>query len=122
MHRITAADATHALAGCEGLDPRGLMTAADIAPLAMHGECFAIDGQAAHAVYVVHVINGTCWVDALKGAGDTDITALVDAVLCDQANGLHAIALQTRRRGLVRLLQRLGYHVTGWVLRKELVQ
>jgi hypothetical protein len=119
VRRLAPADAATALAGCEDLDPRGLCVAGDIAAMCQAGQCFGLDG-AASAVYVLTVRNGIVWVDALKGAGELDITAAVDEVLTAQAEGARAIGLQTRRRGLVRKLQQRGYRVTGWVMRKEL--
>ena len=118
VRAIAPDEAAQALAGCEGLDPRGLTSAADLIAMTKRGQCYALSG-AVNAVYVITVRNGVAWVDALKGDG-ADATAAVDAVLTAQAAGLDAIALQTKRRGLVRKLQRHGYSVTGWVMRKEL--
>jgi hypothetical protein len=119
VRRLAPAEAAQALAGCEALDPRGLCAAGDIEAMCERGQCFGLAGPAS-AVYVLTVRNGVVWVDALKGAGDVDITAAVDEVLTAQAEGAEAIGLQTRRRGLVRKLQQRGYRVTGWVMRKEL--
>lgn len=120
MRQISPEAAALALAGLEALDPRGLMAAGDVREMALAGECFELEGGLASAIYVLRVRNGIAWVDALKGAGDVDLVQLLDEVICAQAEGLEAIALQTKRPGLVRKLKRHGYRVTGWVLRKEL--
>lgn len=96
------------------------MSAADLEVMAERGQCFELSGDQASAVYVLTVRNCVCWVDALKGSGTVDLVELVDGVLTAQAEGLQAIALQTKRPGLVKKLQRHGYRVTGWVMRKEL--
>lgn len=119
--RIDAAEAAAALVGCESLDPRGLMTPADVEAMARKGQCFEIAGANACVVYVLTVRNGSVWVDAVKGIGDVDLTAVLDGVITAQASGMQAIALQTARRGLVKKLQHHGYRVTGWVMRKELM-
>lgn len=118
--RIDPQRAAQALAGCEALDPRGLCDRAGLLGMCEAGQCFELAGSAAQAVYVVSVRNGVCWVDALMGTGKTDMVALVDELLTRQADGLRAIGLQTARPGLVRKLQRHGYRVTGWVMRKDL--
>lgn len=92
---------------------------ADVLAMCERGRCFELSG-AASAVYVLSMRNGVVWVDALRGSGDADVTAVADAVMTAQAEGFDAIALQTRRPGLVRKLKRRGYSVTGWVMRKEL--
>lgn len=120
VRAIAPASASLALAGCEDLDPRGLTSTADLEAMAQRGQCFEISGDQVSAVYVLSVRNGVCWVDALKGCGSVDLVELVDGVLMAQAAGLDAIALQTKRPGLVKKLQRHGYRVTGWVMRKEL--
>jgi hypothetical protein len=120
VREISPAAAAIALAGCEDLDPRGLMAPGDVQQLVDKGRCFSLTGSQAGAVYVLTVRNGVVWIDALKGAGDVDLVELVDGVITAQSEGLEAIALQTKRRGLVRKLERHGYRVTGWVMRKEL--
>lgn len=97
-----------------------MSTAADIEAMAHHGCCFALVSGQAGAVYVFHVRNRVVWIDALKGNGDGDLVQLVDEAITAQAKGMQAIALQTKRPGLVKKLERRGYRVTGWVLRKEL--
>jgi len=117
---IAPAAAAVALTGLEGLDPRGMTTAADVAAMTRNGKCFmAVSGDSA-AVYVLHVRNGVCFVDAAVGEGEVDLVELLDRAISCQAAGLDAIALQTKRRGLVKKLERHGYRVTGWVMRKEL--
>lgn len=108
------------LAGCEHLDPRGTITAADLGPLAREGQCYLASTEAGQCVYVVKVQNGVAWVDAIKGHGPVNWSLVMPPVIEAQAKGLRAVAFQTGRRGLVRQLQGQGYRVTGWVMRKEL--
>jgi hypothetical protein len=116
---ISPADAARALAGLEELDPRGMTTPQDLEAMTQRGRCFAILGEAG-AVYVMHVRNGVCWVDAAKASGEIDMTQLLDTVITAQAAGLRAVACQTKRPGLVKKLERHGWKVSGWVMRKEL--
>lgn len=118
--RIGAARAALALRGMEGMDPRGLCDGGALQAMCDAGECFEAQAGAAKAVYVLTVANGVCWVDALVGSGGGDLVEAVDSVITGQAKGLRAIGLQTMRPGLVRRLERLGYRVTGWVMRKDL--
>lgn len=120
--------AARALAGLEVLDPRGVMRPSDIDDLVQRGHCYEITG-AASAVFVVNAHNGIAWVDALRGfgTGTVDVTQLLAELLEHQAAevGLHAIAFQTSRPGLMRKALRLGYRVTkmlehGWSMRKDL--
>lgn len=121
LAEISPARASAALAGCEALDPRGMTSAADLEAMTRNGRCFELAGHQARAVYVLRTHNGVCWVDALKGCADgVDLVDLVDGLITTQAEGLDAIALQTRRAGLVKKLQRRGYRITGWVMRKEI--
>ncbi len=63
------------------------------------------------------------WVTAFGGQLDgVDLTATVEPAIQAQARALGAqqIAMQTKRRGLIRKLQKLGYEVTGVTLRKRL--
>ncbi|HWP19772.1 MAG TPA: hypothetical protein VNO84_11635 [Burkholderiaceae bacterium] len=120
VREIAPAAAAPLLAGMERLDPRGLMAPQDVERMAHDGRCFAVTGPRASAIYVLHVRNGCAWVAAARGEGDMDVTAVLDELMTQQAAGLDALACQTARPGLVRKLQRRGWRVTGWVLRKEL--
>ena len=96
-----------------------MTTAQDIAPMVRGGECFAATSDAGgQAVYVVRVVNGVAWIDAMKGDGPTDHIKTLLPVIEAQAKGLHRVAFQTARRGLVRKAQRQGYTVAGWILSK----
>lgn len=119
VRRVPPELAASALAGLSGLDPRGLLREADILAMCQGGQCFAVEGESS-AVYVLSVGNGTAWVQAAAGSGAVDLTALLDGVITAQAQGLGAVACQTARPGLVRKLKRHGYHVAGWIMRKEL--
>jgi len=118
VRQLDADEAARRLAGVERLDPSGMTP--DAATLARSGRAYAVEGEGADAVYVVAVRNGVAFVVAAKGGGELDHTDLIDSVITAQARGLEAVACQTARPGLVRKLQRRGWRVTGWVLRKEL--
>lgn len=120
VREIAPEGAAIALAGLEHLDPRGMTAAGDVQAMTRKGRCFALSTDDGGAVYVLTVRNGVCWVDAVKGAGDVDMVQLLDTVITAQSAGLRAIACQTKRRGLVKKLERHGWHVAGWVMRKEL--
>lgn len=120
VRAIAAAAAAARLAGCERLEPSGLLGPGDLEGLCERGQCFEIEG-AASAVYVLTVHNGVVWVDALKGeSGQVDVLEALDAVVTAQAAGGRAIAFQTKRRGLVAALKTRGYRVSGWILKKDL--
>lgn len=120
---IAPAAAAADLAGLHGLDPRGVMRPADVAPMCQAGQCFELVGEGARAVYVVRVLgDGVAWIDAAHGqAGPgVDLVEAIDAAVSAQAAGLRRVALQTARPGMVRKLRRLGYSVDGWILGKAL--
>ena len=108
------------LAGCARLDPRGTTTERDIPAMTAGGQCYAATADGGQCVYVVKVSNGVAWVDAIKGTGPQDWTFLAADLIEAQAQGLRAVAFQTARPGLVRRMERKGYRVTGWIMRKDL--
>lgn len=120
MRRIAAGEAARRLAGVAELDPSGIASNAD--DLTRHGQAFAVDSDAGSAVFVVVVRNGCAFVVAAKGAGSIDMTEVLDQVVTRGAtnDGCTSVALQTARPGLVRKLQKRGFRVTGWVMRKDL--
>lgn len=121
MGRIGADEAAARLAGVERHDPlHGIAAPADLRELAEGGECFAIEGEAASAVYVLSVVGGLVWVNAVKGGGRLDVARVLDGVITAQAEGARALGCQTARPGLVEKLQREGWQVAGWLLRKDL--
>jgi len=119
---IAPAEAARRLQGVAELDPAGVTSSAD--DLVRHGQAFAIEGDAGSAVFVVVVRNGCAFVVAAKGAGQIDMTRVLDEVVTRGAtnDGCTSIGLQTQRPGLVRKLQRRGFRVTGWVMKKELTR
>lgn len=121
IRAIEPGEALAALGDLSKLDPRGAMTAEDMRAMVEGGRCFALGGVV-QAVYVLRDMGRVCWVDALRGAGDADVTALADRVMTEQARGFEALAMQTARPGLRRKLEGLGWKVTGWVMQKELTK
>lgn len=120
---IPAPQAAHQLVGLARLDPRGMLSDADIPAMCDRGECFelvAADGRL-RAVYVLEVRNGVAWVSALAGSGQgLDVCQVFDGVTTRQAAGLQRLAFQTARPGLVRKMSGFGYRVTGWIMVKEI--
>ena len=119
---IPADEAAARLAGVAELDPSGI--ASNGADLARCGRAFAIEGQGGDAVFVVAVRNGCAFVVAAKGGGRIDMTTVLDQVVTRGAtnDGCTSVALQTARPGLVRKLQKRGFRITGWVMKKDLTQ
>ena len=120
LSRLEPAFAAALLAGCEPLDASGRTGPDDIHAMTRRGQCFVATAPDAQAVYVITVENGIAWVNAAKGAGPLDWSALLLPIIEAQAKGCRAVAFQTKRRGLVRRATRQGYKVTGWILNKEL--
>lgn len=121
LTRLDAATAAAMLAGLEKFDPRGIATAADLGAMTAGGECFALtDDAGAQCIYVIRVRNGQAWIQAAAGHGAADVTALTLPTIELQASHLQSVAFQTMRPGLVRKASKLGYRVTGWILRKDL--
>jgi len=120
---LEPAAAAQLLAGIERRDPAGTATLADVARDAACGLCFAATEATtdSRAVYVVDAHHGQLRVRWCMGEGAVDWTrTLLPAIEAQAARaGLHSVAFQTARRGLVRLAERQGYEVTGWILRKD---
>lgn len=122
LTRLQARQAAAWLRGLEHLDPRGVMTPGDVLDMCERGLCFHAGMHSGEAVYVLHVDRqrGHVQVMAALGAASTDLTATVLPIIEAQAAGMRRVTLQTRRRGLVRKLQRHGYTVRGWILGKDI--
>ncbi len=120
VRAIAPDHAAEVLAGLEALDPRGIMTAADVAGMCERGQCFEVSG-AANAVYVITVENGVAWIDAAKKTGEGDASHAIDTVVMAQAKGLKAMATQTAHAGLVQKLKKQGWRISGWILKKDIV-
>ena len=120
ISELRPAFAASLLAGCEVLDPRGMVTKKDIDGMARAGRCFAATTDKAQAVYVVEVRNGVAWVSACKGSGNVTWSEVLLPVIEQQAKGCASVGFQTRRRGLVKVAQSQGYEITGWIMKKKL--
>ena len=120
LNHLEAHLAASLLTGCAHLDPCGMATEADIARLALTGQCFTATSETGQAVYVVKVKNGVAWIDAVKGNGATRWQNVLLPVIEAQAKGCASVGFQTRRRGVVKAAQAQGYEITGWILRKKL--
>ena len=120
VREIDADAAAAALQGVAALDPRGIGTDADMLQAARAGRCFELAGDGVRAVYVLEVHEGSVWVQALRGAGDVDLCEVMDGLVTAQCQGFKTMGFQTARRGLMRKATRLGWRVSGWILRKEM--
>lgn len=102
------------------LDPRGIWTPADLLAECEQSLCVGVTSGGGQGVYAVQAQNGVAWVAAAAGEG-ADWTRLgLGAIEAHAAGDCEAVAFMTARRGLVLKASRLGYRVTGYVLRKEL--
>lgn len=89
------------------------------------GEVFAVEvDQQLRAAYLLSV---NAWPGGAEGvvayAGATpgpDLTRHVLPMIEHQFQGVRAVRIETRRKGLIRLLSGLGYRVDGVILRKTL--
>lgn len=118
--RITPAAACALLAGCERYDPIDVATAADVAAMADAGQCFGVSAGAAKAAYVMKNKNGVAWVNAVQGRGPVPWSTVLLPIIEAQAAGCKAVAFQTRRRGVMKTALAQGYHVAGWILKKNI--
>lgn len=113
-------------AGAERCDTSaGLLSVEEVA---RGGACFVVEqGGVPVMAYAlgltVHDAGGVLWVRAAGGnLPGADLTATILPLIENQgrAAGARQVAMQTRRRGLVAKLERQGYHVAGYILRKNL--
>lgn len=106
------------LAGLAELDPRGMATEADTPGMCQAGLCVEVEQGDGSAVVVIRLENGVAWIDAAAGSGGVDLCSAINQA----AEELPAtsIAFQTRRPGLVKRAQSLGYEITGYILRRKL--
>ncbi len=121
LSRVSPDFAAGFLAGIESHDPSGRSTPADIASTANAGQCFAATTADGQAVYIIKVDNGVAFVTAMLGRGPLDWYATLLPIIEAQAKGCNSVGITTCRRGVVRKAEKLGYRVTGWTLKKELL-
>ncbi|WP_417284672.1 hypothetical protein [Comamonas sp.] len=103
----------------------GLLSVEEVA---RGGACFVVEqGGVPVMAYALglttHDAGGVLWVTAAGGnLPGGDLTASILPLIEQQgrAVGARQVAMQTRRRGLVAKLERQGYHVAGYILRKNL--
>lgn len=120
LSALDAPTAAQLLAGASALDPAGLVSEDAIAAMCARGACVAATAEGSQAVYVVHVANGVAWIDAARGFGAADWTALLLPIIEAQTKGVRRVAFQTARPGLVKRAQAHGYSVRGWILAKDM--
>lgn len=117
LRQIPPEQAAQALQGLEALDPRGLMQAADLLAMCRNSRCLQLDTEGGNAVVVVTERNGVVWVNAAAGSAPACLTSAITQALSE--SGARSIAFQTARPGLVRKAERLGYRVTGYIMRRD---
>jgi hypothetical protein len=81
------------------------------------GQSFVLRNEEGEAIgaYVLALRDGEVWISAAAGRADVDLTAAIAALVEDQAQQFDSIAFQTKRRGLVKKVQRLGFQAAGAV-------
>ena len=88
------------------------------------GQCFVVGGDTGQvAAYVLQAQGPELWVMAAAGGEQgtcvtTALTALIEAQA--RAHGFASVGFQTKRRGLVRKAEKLGYEVAGYIMRKKI--
>ncbi len=87
------------------------------------GQCFVVEGEGGIvAAYVLQAQGPELWVMAAAGA---ESGACLTAEMAGQiearakAHGFASVGFQTKRRGLVRKAEKLGYEVAGYIMRKK---
>lgn len=120
--QITPATAAKLLAGCECLDPTGRTTPDNMQAMCERGTCWAAtdDTGQASAVWVIQTDGHAAWVSACKGSGQVPWAKVLLQTIEAQAEGLQSVAFQTARPGLAKTAEANGWHVAGWILRKDL--
>lgn len=121
MRHCAAADVRDVLMEAER---RGRGEAGDtIARLLPRGQCFAVehDGQIVGA-YLLEVTGTEVFILAAAGRAEFDMTAVFAVLIEQQAAQFSSVAFKTKRPGLVRKAQALGYVAEGDILRKRLTQ
>lgn len=87
--------------------------------LAKSGTAFALSFPSGKLVYVLRWLGRKLWICAAAGKTNQATAQALQAIE-QQArdNEATAVMFQTARPGLVKLAQRSGYRVTGWILEK----
>lgn len=117
VQKISTAQAAQSLARAGVADPRHVNTPADIAA---YGQCLQFQTGQGACTFVMREERGVLWIDGAASEGGTGHTGtgLELAEATAQVAGCHAVAFETDRPGLVKLAQRQGYKVTGYILEK----
>lgn len=118
LRPIPAHIAAQRLASVAELDPSGMTTPEALAAHCKAHQCAESTGQDGRASVAYAVVNGVVWVIAAAGDGQ-GMTAQLTSDLA-AVPGARAIAFQTKRRGLVRRAERLGFQVCGYIMRRDL--
>lgn len=87
-----------------------------------NAQFFRLAGSDSQFAYALMALGRELWIQAAGGTGPDDLTALGFGAIERQASagGFGSVGFQTRRRGLVRKAEKLGYVVDGWILRKKI--
>jgi hypothetical protein len=121
LSAVNPALAAQLSAGVECRDPYGIMDAAHLRESMRASQCYLADaGHGGKAIYALQVHNGVALIASLKGYGSVPWVEVLAPIIENQVQGCRAVALQTARRGLVRKMEKQGYKITGYIMRKEL--
>lgn len=84
-------------------------------------EFFILEGSGDKLAFALSAVGSELWVQAAGGSGNRNLTRLILNTAEHLAKGTHSsVGFQTRRRGLVKKAQALGYEIDGYILRKKL--
>lgn len=82
---------------------------------------FKLQGHESQLAYALVANGSELWVQAAGGSGALNLTALILHTTEAQAKGLYkSVGFQTRRKGLVKKAQALGYEIDGYIMRKKI--
>lgn len=84
-------------------------------------EFFILEGSQDRLAFALTGQGSELWIQAAGGTGNMNLTRLIIKSAEQLAKGTHtSVGFQTRRRGLVKKAQALGYEIDGYIMRKKL--
>ncbi|WP_079214979.1 hypothetical protein [Herbaspirillum robiniae] len=95
--------------------------AGGVEALIRKGQCFrmVLGGQTVGA-YLLEVIGAEVFILAAAGRADLNMTAAIDAAVCQMAQDFDTVAFCTIRPGLMKKTAALGYKREGNIFRKRI--
>lgn len=101
----------------------------DVGAIAQNGRAFLLSEAGRDVLGYTLEVEGRCvWITSAAGRSAVDLTRLMHEVIEAQADGFECIQFETRRRGLVRKAEKMGYQIVGeiakpgngYIMRKNL--